>query len=514
MQTVNTIYSLIPPIITLLLAIISKRVIFSLLVGIVCGGLMIQQLDLLATGEYLLESVAHLFWEDGLNQGNVFLILFLFILGIISAFVSISGGVRAFAHWATPYIKTRRGAQLFASFLGVFIFIDDYFNCLTNGSISRPLTDSRKVSRAKLAYIIDATAAPVCVMTPISSWGAYIIGIMTSIFAMHSINHISPIAGFLQLIPMHYYALFAVLMVFAVARYNLNFGPMKVHEARALRGKLFDEVHGRVVGEDTDLHTFRTGQVKDMLLPILCLVISTIIAFVWIGQHQLMQQGDTFTLVKALEHTDSQLALLLGGSVSLLFCLLWFYYRRLPIKAVRKSIHFGVKSMLPAIYILLFAWLMVGVVSDLETGTYLAGLINNVIPAAYLPVLVFLVSGFMAFATGTSWGTFSIMLPLSAQIAMVIEPSLLLPLFAAVLSGAVAGDHCSPISDTTILAATGARSHPIDHFLTQLPYGLLIFTLAAFGYLLLGLLHSAWLSLLITSCVFVLMIYLFNLLKR
>ncbi|MFS0822210.1 Na+/H+ antiporter NhaC family protein [Bacillus sp. 1P02SD] len=516
----GTIYSIIPPIIALLMVVLTRKVLLSLGVGIVSASVVLHGKVLLNEGiGAWLQDIVYTIWnsfkavfvsEGALNTWNVYIILFLFLLGIITAFISISGGSRAFGEWAQTKVKTRTGAQLLAAVLGIVIFIDDYFNALAVGQVSRPITDRNKVSRAKLAYIIDSTSAPICVVSPISSWGAYIIAIIAPILVTHGISEVSPLSAFIQIIPMNLYVISAMLMVFAVAVFNINIGSMKVHENRAMTtGEVIDPKKP-VLGElKQELPQSEKGSVGDLVWPIMALVIGTVGSLFWTGYKA--SEGNV-TIFSILENTDVTGSLLNGGLIGIIITLLLFLVQVYAKKAISvsllpKGIIEGIKSMLPAVYILLFAWVIVDLIGQIETGKYLAGLVEKSnINISFLPVILFVVAGIMAFATGTSWGTFGMMLPIAGDIVAASDINLMLPALAAVLAGSVFGDHCSPISDTTILSSTGAGSHLIDHVMTQLPYAITSAIFAAIGYVVLGLTGNALLGLLTTVVLFVIFV--------
>ncbi|MGB0361184.1 MAG: Na+/H+ antiporter NhaC family protein, partial [Endozoicomonas sp.] len=419
---------------------------------------------------YIFNTVKGVVIEDGgINTWNMSIVAFLLLLGMMTALLTLSGGTRAFADWALVHIKEKRGASLLAAFLGVFIFIDDYFNSLAVGSISKPLTDRHHVSRAKLAYLIDSTAAPICVIMPVSSWGAYIIALVGSIMATHGITDGSPVFSFLSMVSMNLYALFALAMVMCTAAMDLNIGPMAKHEKAALAGKLFDTSKGHPPGTP-QLEEDEHGRVSDLVSPILVLVLATIAAMVWTGASELVDINMPFSVLGAFENTNVTSSLIIGGVIGLVYATCRLLNRKIDGAIWQKAIFEGSKSMLPAIYILIFAWVLTGIIGQLETGKYLASLVSGSIMPGYLPVILFIVSGVMAFATGTSWGTFGIMLPIAGDTAAAADTAMMLPMLASVLAGAVFGDHCSPISDTTILSSIGASCHHMDHVNTQLPY--------------------------------------------
>ncbi|PYZ92909.1 sodium:proton antiporter [Salipaludibacillus keqinensis] len=503
------ILSLLPPVLALIMVLITKRVLLSLGVGIIVGALMVNQSEELFLNEALaqiISIVTGIFVTDGgVNTWEFYIILFLLILGMIASLITVTGGARAFGEWALTKVKSRVGAQFVSAFLGIIIFIDDYFNSLTVGNVSRPFTDRHRISRAKLAYVVDSTAAPICVVSPVSSWGAYIITIIGGILVTHGVTQYEALQAFLLMAPMNFYAVFAILLVFAVAYFKLDFGPMRMHEKRAQEtGELVDKEKGPVPGESDDAKPMTEGSVMDLIWPIATLIIATVMFMVITGMQA--TEGPN-SLLATFENTDVAASLLYGGLISLVVTIVISFLRSLPVKHVGIGIWAGIKSMLPAIYILVFAWTIIEIIGELGTGEYLASLVNEHIQLGYLPALLFIVAGFMAFSTGTSWGTFAIMLPIAGEIAAVTDITLMLPVLAAVLAGAIFGDHCSPISDTTILSSTGAGSHHIDHVLTQLPYAIIVGLISTVSFLVLGFTGSVWAGLLTGLVVFVLTVF-------
>ncbi|WP_243290416.1 Na+/H+ antiporter NhaC family protein [Bacillus sp. FJAT-47783] len=487
---VGTIFSIIPPIIAIVMVLLTRRVLLSLGVGIISAALIINEFSPVNSIATIWNAFKDVFWADGeLNTWNVYILLFLLILGVITALISISGGSRAFGEWASKRVKTRVGAQVTAAILGIMIFIDDYFNALAVGQVARPITDRQKVSRAKLAYIIDSTSAPVCVISPISSWGAYIIAVIGSILAAHQVSEYTALSAFVMMIPMNFYVFAALILVFAVAYFNINIGSMKVHETRAQTTGIVVDPDKEPIGEVKDeLPVSDKGTVGNLLWPIIALIVGTVSAMIWTGAQAVEGNATIFAI---FENTDVSKSLFYGGIFGLVVTLILYGIRGMKGSYLPKGFSEGMKSMLPAIYILIFAWAIVDLIGQLETGTYLAGLVQQTeLNLAYLPAILFVLSAFMAFATGTSWGTFGIMLPIAGDLAAAADISLLLPAMAAVLGGSVLGDHCSPISDTTILSSTGAGSHHIDHVVTQLPYAIMGGIVATLSFLALGLTGS------------------------
>lgn len=496
---VGTFFSIIPALIMLVLVIATKKVLLSLGVGIALGAFFIHEFDIINSLQEIWLVFYEIFIVDGeLNTGNILLLVFLLLLGIMTAFLQASGGSRAFGEWMLKRVKTRTGAQVMTAVLGLIIFIDDYFSSLSVGQIARPLTDRKNISRAKLAYIIDSSAAPITVLSPISSWGAYIIGVLGSIFIANGITDIAPIEAFIQMIPMNLYALSAILMVFIVAYLKADIGPMKRHEERAIKtGELIDPNNTNVPGDlSNSVDAHQQGKVYHLIVPIVVLVAATVAAMLITGA---METKGSITLLSMFANTDVNLSLVIGGSAAVVTAFLLHAGHRKPREKITNIYLEGMKSMLPAIYILILAWMIGSIISKLETGSYLAELLHSAsIGSVFIPVLFFVFAGVMALATGTSWGTFTIMLPIGAEVCMVIDENMLLPTLAAVLAGAVFGDHCSPISDTTILSATGAGANHIDHVLTQLPYALITASVSIIGYLLIGLLDQVVLPLIVS----------------
>ncbi|WP_076540373.1 Na+/H+ antiporter NhaC family protein [Shewanella sp. UCD-KL21] len=497
--------SLLPPVVAILLAVLTRRVLLSLGLGIITGVFLLGDFSVSAAASNLLTTVKGLVWDDGaLNSWNLQILGFLVVLGMITALITVSGSARAFADWAHLRIRNKRDAKLMTIFLGMVVFIDDYFNSIVVGSIARPITDRYHISRAKLAYLLDSTAAPICVISPVSSWGAYIIALIGGILTAHGFADTGHLSVFLQMIPMNFYAIFALLLLVCVALFGLDIGPMRQHERNAQKGELFDETKGLPPGATADLPEAETGKIIGLFLPILVLVAATFYFMVASGADALSANDLPFSILGAFENTEVSSSLFYGSLVGLAVTLVLALQQKIALPMVFTGIKLGAKSMLPAIYILLFAWTISTVIGNLETGKYMASLATGNIPFAMLPAVLFLLAGLTAFATGTSWGTFGIMLPIAADMAMGSDSTMMLPMLAAVLSGAVFGDHCSPISDTTILSSTGASCHHIDHVMTQLPYALIVAVISIIGYGVLGFTASVAMGLITCSVLFVL----------
>lgn len=482
----SSFWSVVPPLLALGLAIITRKVILSLSAGILMGALMLTKGNPLDTLIYLKNTVSSLVYgEEGLNENNVNIILFLLLLGVLTALLTVSGSNQAFANWAQKRIKGRRGAKLMAACLVFITFIDDYFHSLAVGAIARPVTDKFKISRAKLAYILDSTAAPMCVMMPISSWGAYIITLIAGLLAEHAITGYSPIGAFMAMSAMNFYAIFAMTMVFIVAYFSFDIGPMARLE------KLAQEAQGDVENEAIEV----TGRMRNLVLPIAVLILATVAMMMYTGGSALAADGKEFSLLGAFENTTVGISLVVGSlSAVVVATVLIVAGGHVTGSDYIKSWGLGMKSMMGAISILFFAWTINNVVGDVSTGKYLSGLISGNLATGFLPVLLFLTGAAMAFSTGTSWGTFGIMLPIAASIAANAAPELLLPCLSAVMAGAVCGDHCSPVSDTTILSSTGAKCNHMDHVTTQLPYALVVAAASSIGYIVVGFTQSGLLG--------------------
>ncbi|MDQ0159518.1 Na+/H+ antiporter NhaC family protein [Alkalibacillus salilacus] len=500
----ETFWSLLPPFIMILLVLLTRRVLLSLGAGIVVGALMVESYDILGTLERIWFSFQNLFYAEGAwDIWSVQLIIFLLLLGILIAFLTATGGAQAFGQWAVNRVRTRKGSQYTTGLLGVAIFIDDYFNSLTIGQVSRPITDRQNVSRAKLAYLIDSTSAPVTVLTPISSWGAYIIGIIATIISTHELTELSALTTFVQMIPYNFYAIAAVMLVFLAIFFKLEIGPMKKHEQRAeASGTLIDPENPDVPGDlKGGVKENGHGRVYHLLLPLLVLLVTTITMMVITG---IQGSEDGVTLVSTFANTDVNLSLVLGGTLAVILSMILY-----AVQPGEKTNFFsvtweGIKAMLPAVYILILAWMIVAIIEAIGTDDYLVGIVEEAsLNAAYLPVMIFLIAGVTAFATGTSWGTFGLMLPIAGSMAVELDPTLLVPALSAVLAGSVFGDHCSPISDTSVLSSTGAGSNHIDHIVTQIPYALIAATSTILGYLAFALTSSVIIGLVVTIAILI-----------
>ena len=497
-----TVFALLPPVIAIGLALITKEVYTSLLAGIITGGLLYSNFNL----ELMINTI--FFQEDGgmvyklADAWNVGILVFLVMLGILVSMLNKAGGSAAFGKWASKHIKTRIGAQISVMILGVLIFVDDYFNCLTVGSVMRPVTDRHKVSRAKLSYIIDATAAPVCIIAPISSWAA---AVTSSVPEDSGINGF---AVFLQTIPYNLYAILTLVMVLLVTVLRVDFGPMKKHEMNAIAGDLFTTPGRPYEGNEEEVINEK-AHVLDLILPVAVLIASCIVTMVYTGG---FFEGASF--VDAFAASDASVGLVLGGAVTLVFTFVYYMMRDvLSFEEFAKCIPEGFQSMIAPILILTMAWTLSGMTNLLGAKYFVADLVANSASAmqGFLPMIIFLVAAFLAFATGTSWGTFSILIPI--VIGVFPDGQMMVISIASCLAGAVCGDHCSPISDTTIMASAGGHCEHVNHVVTQLPYVLVVGSVCMVGYLLIGIFKAVgldaivWLTLPI--CIVLLCVVLF-----
>lgn len=486
-SAVGTLWSLLPPIVAIGLALITKEVYSSLFLGILAGGVIYS-----ASQHGGFEGVFTAVVSDGLianlsDSYNVGILIFLVILGIIVVLMNKAGGSRAYGEWAAKHIKTRSGASLATFLLGVLIFVDDYFNCLTVGSVMRPVTDKHKISRAKLAYIIDATAAPVCIIAPISSWAAAVSG---------TVKGVNGIQLFIRTIPYNLYALLTLVMVVFMAIFHEDYGPMKKHEENAAKGDLFT-TRSTVYPPDAE-PSHSKGKVIDLLLPVVTLIICCVLGMIYTGG---FFSGEGF--VSSFANCDASYGLSLGSMGALILIILYFLCRRvLTFTECMDAIPAGFKQMVPAILILTFAWTLKTMTGMLEAGEFVSGIVESATAIkVLLPAILFVVAIGLSFATGTSWGTFGILIPIvtdvfSKQLADVSGsgsiPTMVIICISACLAGAVCGDHCSPISDTTIMASTGAQCDHVNHVSTQLPYAFTVAGICTVGYIFSGLVHNVF----------------------
>ena len=466
MDVTATVWTLLPPIIAIALALITKEVYSSLMIGILSGAL-------LYTGFHPLKAVETTFTIMGSKLGdNINICIFLVLLGILVSLITKSGASRAYGEWAVKTIRSRRGASFATSFLGMFIFVDDYFNCLTVGTVMRPVTDKYRITRAKLAYIIDATAAPVCIIAPISSWAA---AVGSSLPESSSMDGFSL---FLQTIPMNLYALLTLMFLIWLMAADFDFGPMGKYEAEHKKDELSSVEENHVVGG--------TGKVYDLILPICVLIVLCISAMLYTGG---ILEGAN--IIDAFANCSSSTSLVLGSFFTLIFTFLLYIPRKiLTFSQFCEAFTEGFKAMVPAIMILTLAWTLSGVCSEdyLNIGGYVSSIVNgDSMVSVLMPAIFFLIALGLAFATGTSWGTFGILIPIIVPVAQAVDPDLVVVSLSATLAGSVFGDHCSPISDTTILSSAGAGCNHIEHVSTQLGYACIVAFCCFVGYVVAGL---------------------------
>ncbi len=495
MEFVNTFWALVPAIVAIVLALITKEVYSSLFVGIVVGALLltgfdpIGTLDAMISFDYIPAGGTE---EDAMTTGFIpaladssGIFIFLVILGIMVALINKTGASAAFGQWAATHVKSRIGAQLATFALGVLIFVDDYFNCLTVGSVMRPVTDEQKISRAKLAYLIDATAAPVCMIAPVSSWAAAVSGVASDL-------NVDGIQLFISAIPYNFYSLLTLVFVVVIVVMGFDYGPMAKSQLEALRGQL-GSLDDDEPADNTKARTF------DMVIPVIVLIVFCIVGMLYVGGFWDAESEGYQNIVLAFGGTDAFVALPWGSLIALVFTFIYVWCRRVvSFKTSMDCIVEGFNSMVPAILILVFALTLKSLTSALGAAEFVSGVMEGAAAGlfAMLPAIIFLVACGLAFATGTSWGTFGILIPIVLPI-FATEPELLTIGISACLAGAVAGDHCSPISDTTIMASAGANMNHIEHVNTQLPYVLTVVVISFVCFIIAGLVRNPWICLVI-----------------
>ncbi len=494
-----TFWALLPPIIAIGLALITKEVYSSLFVGILIGGLLYAGFNPVGTIEHV--------FVDGMiaqlsDSWNVGILIFLVILGTMVIMMNRAGGSAAFGRWAQTHIKSRVGAQLATIALGALIFIDDYFNCLTVGSVMLPVADKHKISRAKLAYIIDATAAPICIIAPISSWAAAVSGF---------VDGVNGLDLFIRSIPYNFYALLTIVMMITVVTLKFDFGPMAIHEKNATeKGDLFTT--GTVKSPTVTETVNEKGRVIDLVFPIVVLIIFCVIGMIYTGG---FFDGESF--IDAFSNSDASVGLVFGSFIAMLLTVIFYCCRRvLSFKDCMSSLPEGFKSMVPAILILSFAWTLKGMTDSLGAATYVADLVEASAGSllGFLPAIIFVIACFLAFATGTSWGTFGILIPIVVAVfGGDMSNEIMIIGISACMAGAVCGDHCSPISDTTIMASAGSQSDHLNHVSTQLPYAITVAAVSFVSYLIAGFIKNAWIALPIAIALMIGTLFVIRILK-
>ena len=470
----GTFWAVFPPILAIVLALVTKEVYSSLFLGILAGGLIWSKFSFEGT-------IVHVF-SDGYiasvaDSYNVGILVFLVLLGALVSMMNKTGASAAFGRWASTHIKSRVGAQVCTVVLGMLIFVDDYFNCLTVGSVMKPVTDAKKVSRAKLAYLIDATAAPICIIAPVSSWAAAVAGFAKGAGAE------SGFSLFINAIPWNFYAILTIAMMFFLAFSGFDFGLMKKHETNALAGDLFTS--GGAIGDDEFKNANPKGRVYDLVVPVVFLIAACVVGMIYSGGFFDSGNEESYRkFVEAFSNSDASVGLVYGSAVTIVFAVIYFLCRRvISFKDCMDSLPEGFKAMVPAILILCSAWTLKAMTDSLGAKVFISQIING--PAAglqnFLPAIIFVIAIVLAFSTGTSWGTFGILIPIVLAASPAPESTIIC--VSACMAGAVCGDHCSPISDTTIMASAGAGCNHVNHVNTQLPYALLVAAVSFVAYL-------------------------------
>ena len=482
-----TFWSLVPPIIAVVLALITKEVYSSLFLGILVGGVIYSGFNFETT-------VVHVFKEGFIDtvadSYNIGILIFLVLLGALVAMMNKTGASAAFGRWASKHIKSRVGAQLATMVLGILIFVDDYFNCLTVGSVMRPVTDQNKISRAKLSYLIDATAAPVCIIAPISSWAAAVAGFAKGAGAE------SGMSLFINAIPYNFYALLTIVMMIFISVSKFDYGPMKRFEKNAINGDIF------TTGDDadslTEVEDNPRGKLWDLVIPVIVLIICCVIGMIYSGGFFTQGEDGYHDFITAFSNSDASVGLVYGSFVAIIFAVIYFLCRRvLSFKRCMESIPEGFKAMVPAILILCCAWTLKTMTDSMGAKIFISQLIEGSAGGfkLFLPAIIFLIAVGLSFATGTSWGTFGILIPIVLSVFSGTDGSITIIAVSACMAGAVCGDHCSPISDTTIMASAGAQCNHINHVSTQLPYALTVAGVSFVSYILAGFIQSVWIVL-------------------
>ena len=488
----NTIFSILPPVVAIVLALITKEVYSSLFLGIFVGCLLYVNGNLLAA---LQDFVDRLCTNVG---GNAAILMFLVLLGTLVALMIRAGGSKAYGDWAVAHIKTKSGALWATFILAIVLGVDDYFNNLTTGNVMRPVADGHHISRAKLSYMCDATAAPVCIMMPVSSWAAAVTGVIG--------NEEVGFQIFLKAIPYNYYAILTMVFIIVMTCMNIDYGPMKTHEDNAAKGDLYTTEH-RPYADASEMKFNPNGKTIDLVIPVIILIICCVAGLLIVGF-----QGGGHDILTAFANTSAGPALALGGLVALIIDMVYFMIRRsMSFTELMDCLPEGFKQMVPAILILCLAWTIGDITTSLGAPEFVAGIVSNLSGSMYslLPAVVFLIAAFLGFATGTSWGTFTILLPIVIPVFAGVSASeltaadigpghdILMIAIAATLGGAVMGDHCSPISDTTIMASTGAQCYHLNHVATQMPYAVTVAAVAFVNYIIAGQIQNVVIDLII-----------------
>ena len=474
-------WALIPPVVAIALALITKEVYSSLFIGIVIGGVFYSNFTFEKTVTHVVQDGFVGVLADSYNMG---ILIFLVILGTIVCLMNRAGGSAAFGRWAEVHIKTRVGAQIATIILGILIFIDDYFNCLTVGSVMRPVTDRHNVSRAKLSYLIDSTAAPICIIAPISSWAAAVTGF---------VEGEDGLSIFVRAIPYNFYALLTIVMMFGLVLFKVDYGPMKIHEDNAIKNGDIYTTPDRPYENASKEIVNQKGRVIDLIFPIAILIICCVIGMIWSGG---FFEGDDF--ITAFSNSDASVGLAVGSFFALIISIVFYLARRvLNFADCMSCLPEGFKAMVPAILILTMAWTLKAMTDSLGAAEFVANAMQNAAGGlmSLLPAIIFLVGCFLAFATGTSWGTFGILIPIVVAVFQGTNETMMIISISACMAGAVCGDHCSPISDTTIMASAGAQSNHVNHVSTQLPYAITVAAISFVTYVVAGFVRTAFIAL-------------------
>ena len=482
-----TILSILPPIIAIVLALITKEVYSSLFIGILAGGLIYSNFNLETTMNHVFKDG---FIDTVADSYNIGILIFLVILGALVAMMNKAGGSAAFGRWASKHIKSRIGAQLATIVLGILIFVDDYFNCLTVGSVMRPVTDRNNISREKLSYLIDATAAPVCIIAPISSWAAAVAG-----FAKGA-GSTSGMSLFLQAIPYNFYALLTIVMMFFMAISNFDYGPMKAYEKKAKDGTYFAE--GDAYAEKAEEKVGTKGKVIDLVIPVIFLIVACVFGMIYSGGFFDAESECFHNFITSFSESDASVGLVFGSFITLVFAVIYFICRRvISFKDCMEAIPDGFKAMVPAILILVCAWTLKTMTDSLGAKVCISQFIEGKAATlqSFLPAIIFLIAVGLSFATGTSWGTFGILIPIVLSVFSGADGNITIIAVSACMAGAVCGDHCSPISDTTIMASAGSQCDHLKHVATQLPYALTVAAVSFVSYIVAGFVTEWYIAL-------------------
>ena len=495
-----SVWSLLPPVIAIVLALITKEVYSSLFIGILAGGVIYSSFNFETT-------IVHVF-KDGFidtvaDSYNIGIIIFLVLLGALVAMMNKTGGSAAFGRWTAKHIKTRTGAQLATIALGVLIFVDDYFNCLTVGSVMRPVTDKKNISREKLSYLIDATAAPVCIIAPISSWAAAVAGFAKGAGAD------SGMSLFIQAIPYNFYAILTIIMMIFLAISKFDYGPMKKFEDAAIAGKALEEKNP---SHSDEIKANDKGKVADLVVPVIFLIIACVIGMIYSGGFFTADSGYYHDFIGSFSQSDASVGLVFGSFITIIFAVIYFVCRRvISFKDCMEAIPEGFKAMVPAILILCCAWTLKTMTDSLGAKIFISQIIEGSASGLqhFLPAIIFLIAVGLSFATGTSWGTFGILIPIVLSVFSGSDGPITIIAISACMAGAVCGDHCSPISDTTIMASAGAECNHVNHVSTQLPYALTVAGVSFVSYIIAGFVSSVYIALpialvLMVACLFIL----------